>query len=337
MYFIDAGDLPDMAFLKFLLLIIVGVGALLAIYTFAATKWLEDRFPPLETFVEVGGERLHYIDQGQGPALVLLHGANASLKDMEASLFHDLAEDFRVIAFDRPGYGYSTRKNGAWPNPDVQAVLIEKALTQLGVEDPIIIGHSLAGSVVMAYLLHFPDTVGGGVLLAGATHSWDTGVSPNVRLASMPVIGPLFTSTLVMPVGQAVFDGAIQNVFSPEKPTDGYEGRTGAMLALRPGPFRASAQDVKNLSPFLKRQSARYGEIEAPLLMIAAQEDTIVPAWNHAERVIKVVPHAELVELAGAGHALHHSRQEDVVQLIRNFVAKQSTQDKQGTQEQSGS
>lgn len=325
MYFAAAGDLPDMAFLKILLLSVASIGALLALYTFGATKWLEHKFPPLGQFIQVGGERLHYIAKGEGQPIVLLHGANASLRDMEASIFHDLAKEFRVIAFDRPGYGYSTRQNGAWPNPDIQAVLIQKALIQLGANNPILVGHSLAGSVVMAYLLRFPEQVGGGILLAGATHSWDTGVSPNVQLASMPVLGQLFASTLVMPVGQAIFDGAIKNVFAPEEPTAAYQERTGAILALRPGSFRASAQDVRNLSEFLERQSARYNEIETPLLLIAAEKDTIVPAWNHAERVVKVAANSKLVELPGAGHALHHSRTEDVLQLIREFVSKHAS------------
>lgn len=326
MYFTAAGDLPDMAFLKYLIFFIMGISALLALYTYGATKWLESKFPPLGQFVEVDGERLHYLAEGQGQPIVLLHGANASLRDMEASIFHGLAKEFNVVAFDRPGYGYSTRKNGAWPNPDTQAVLIEKALAKLGIKNPLIIGHSLAGSVVMAYLLRFPRQVRGGVLLAGVTHSWDTGVSPNVQLASSPLIGRLFTSTLVMPVGQAVFDEAIRNVFSPEKPTRGYQEQTGAILALRSGSFRASAQDVKNLSPFLERQSARYNEIDTPLLMIAAEDDTIVPAWNHAERVAKVLPNAQLVELPGAGHALHHSRKQEVLDLIRGFVLGQGPQ-----------
>lgn len=324
MFFVALSDLSDMAFIKFLIILVAAAVLLLALYTYGASKWLENKFPPLGQFVEVGGERLHYLSKGKGQTVVLLHGASASLRDMEASLVDDLAKDFHVIAFDRPGYGYSSRNNGTWPNPDIQAVLIEKALAKLGIEQPILVGHSLAGSVVMAYLLRFPDQVSGGILLAGATHSWDTGVSPNVQLASAPVIGPLFTSTLVMPVGQAVFDGAIENVFSPEAPTSGYQERTGAMLALRPGPFRASAQDVKNLSPFLENQSMRYSEIEAPLLLVVAEKDTIVPAWNHADRVVKVLPQAELVELAGAGHALHHSRKDDVVKLIRGFVTQQN-------------
>ena len=172
----------------------------------------------------------------------------------------------------------------------------------------------------MAYLLNFPDTVSGAVLLAGATHSWDTGVSANVQLAGVSVVGNLFASTLVMPIGQLVFDQAVKNVFEPEQPTDDYREKTGAILALRPDAFQSSAQDVRNLSDFLERQAKRYGEIRQPLLMITGEKDTIVPAWNHADRVEKQVPQSVQISLQGAGHALHHSRADEVEALIRAFV-----------------
>lgn len=311
-----------MTFVKFALFVGLALALALAAYTYAASRWLERLYPPLGSFVEIAGQKLHYLAQGEGRNIVLLHGANASLQDFKASLFDPLANDFRVIAFDRPGYGYSTRAIEQWPDPEVQADLIHQALEKLGVENPVLVGHSWAGSVVMAYLLKYPEAVAGGVLLAGATHPWEGGVSFNVQLSGVPVLGKLFTSTLVMPVGQIVFDKAVEAVFAPEQPTEDYRTTTGAVLALRPAAFQASTEDVRNLSSFLEGQSRRYGEIEQPLLLITAENDTIVPAWNHAERVVLQVPQAELVELPGAGHALHHTRTDRVVQLIRDFVAK---------------
>lgn len=309
-----------MSILKILLLFLVAIAIGLAAYTYAASHWLERLYPPLGSFIDVGGERLHYLRKGEGQSIVLLHGASASLRDFEASLFHNLAKDHQVIAFDRPGYGYSTRNSDAWPNPQIQANLINEALKQLGVTDPLIIGHSLAGSVVMAYLLDHSETVSGAILLAGATHSWDTGVSSNVQLAGIPVVGKLFASTLVMPVGQMVFDQAVQGVFEPEQPTKNYRKRTGAILALRPKAFQSSSQDVRNLSEYLEIQAARYEEIKTPLLMITGEKDTVVPAWNHADRVEKQVPQSVQISLPGAGHALHHSRTEEVETLIRKFL-----------------
>lgn len=310
-----------MTVLKILLLALAAIILLLAAYTYAAARWLEHEYPPSGAFIEVGDQQLHYLAKGEGQSIVLLHGASASLRDFEASLFDSLERDHQVIAFDRPGYGYSTRTSETWLNPEIQADLIHQALEKLNVENPVIIGHSLAGSVVMAYLLKYPDDVSGAVLLAGATHSWTDGVSANVQLAGIPLLGKLFSSTLVMPIGQLLFDGAVKNVFEPEQLTQDYRERTGAILALRPGAFQSSAEDVRNLSDFLEQQAKRYGEIKKPLLMITAEKDTIVPAWNHADRVEKQVPQSVQISLPGAGHALHHSRREEVEGLIRDFVS----------------
>lgn len=293
----------------------------LAVYTYGASRWLEQRYPPTGSFIDVGDQRLHYVVKGEGASIVLLHGASASLRDFEASLFDGLAQDHQVIAFDRPGYGYSSRAFDTWLNPEIQADLIHQALEKLAVENPVIVGHSLAGSVVMAYLLKYSDTVPGAILLAGATHSWTDGVSANVQLAGVPILGKLFSSTLVMPIGQLLFDGAVQGVFEPEQPAEDYRQRTGAILALRPNAFQSSAEDVRNLSGFLEQQAKRYGEIEKPLLMITGEKDTIVPAWNHADKVEMQVPHSVQISLPGAGHALHHSRTTEVEALIRNFVS----------------
>lgn len=304
--------------------IIVGLGcvlALLAAYTAIATWKVERDHPPIGDFVTVDGVRLHYLAAGDGPPLVLLHGASASLRDFNASVLPVLARSFKVIAFDRPGYGYSARPTSPWPNPAIQADLIRQALDALGVERPLLVGHSWSGSVVLAYLLNQPRHAAGGVLLAGAVNPWQGGVSWFVDLAGWPIVGRLFTATLAFPLGQLVLDPAIENVFAPEAPTTDYRTRTSAILALRPDAFYASTEDVRSLSAFLEQQSPRYEGIDAPLLLITGEQDTIVPAWNHAEKLAARLPHARHIELPGAGHALHHTRAEDVVRLIEDFAA----------------
>lgn len=307
---------------KLLVLLTGAVGAL-ALYTVVATAWVERAYPPLGAFVTVDGIRLHYIERGprDAPSLVLLHGASASARDFEASILADLARDHRVIAFDRPGYGYSERPQGGWPDPAAQAVLIREGLRALGVERPVMVGHSWSGAIVLAYLLNHREEVRGGVLLAGAVNPWNGGVTWFSNVAGWPVVGEVFTRTVVFPLGQLVLESAIAGVFAPETPVPEYRDRTGAALALRPGPFRASTEDVRNLSGFLEDQSQRYDTITSPLLLITGNGDTTVPAWNHSDRLAARLPHADRVELADAGHALHHSRREDVVRLIRTFTA----------------
>ena len=306
------------------LIIVVAISTLLAIYTAIATWQVQRAYTPIGQQIEVQGIRLHYVDVGKGSAIVLLHGASASLRDFSASIMDDLAINHRVIAFDRPGYGYSERPVDGWPDPSRQAALFHEALQKIGAEKPFIVGHSWAGSVVLAYILDYPKDVQGGILLAGATNPWKGDVSWPVNVVGLPVVGDFFSATIVFPLGQILLDSIISRVFHPETPTLEYRAKTGAILALRPSAFQASAEDIRMLSKYLAGQSLRYNEIENPLLLVTGENDTIVPAWNHAERLVNRLPHAKIVELEGAGHILHHSHRTEVVRLITDFVKQVS-------------
>jgi pimeloyl-ACP methyl ester carboxylesterase len=291
------------------------------------TKRLEARFPPIGDFAIVEGVRMHYTDSG--PArdgapegvddrrpIVLIHGASTSLLDFHASLVEHLSRRHRVITVDRPGHGYSERPAGAWPSPAAQARLIHGLLVRLGVERPILVGHSWAGSVVMASLLEHPEAAGGGVLLAGGTHPWEGGVIWYNALAGLPILGPLFAHTLPMTIGRLTVDQGIASVFAPNPVPDDYRERTGVDLTLRSRTFLANAEDIRLLSPFLAEQRRAYPSVSHPILILTGDIDTIVPAWNHAERLVREAPNAELVYLDGIGHALHHVAPERISELI---------------------
>lgn len=297
------------------------------IYGSRLTSTTENQFPPIGNFIQIDGTRLHYSDTGNPDEdsdptiLVLLHGASTSLLDFEPSLVPALSPSYRVISFDRPGLGYSERGD-QWFNPAEQARLIQLGLQQMGVTQSIWIGHSWAGSVVLAALLDNPLTVKAGLLLAGATHPWDTGVSWHVALTNQAVIGDLFSRLIVPIVGAAALEGAVDSVFIPETMPPDYIQNTGVMLSLRPHTFRNNAEDVYHLSDWLQQQSPRYEQLSQPLLLITGTADTVVPSWNHAERLAEILPAAQWQSLEGAGHALHHSRTEEVTNHIVEFVTK---------------
>ena len=64
-------------------------------------------FPPVGEFVSVTGGRVHYVQAGQGPDVILLHGAGGNLRDFTFALMDQLTGRYRVTAFDRPGMGYT--------------------------------------------------------------------------------------------------------------------------------------------------------------------------------------------------------------------------------------
>ena len=85
--------------------------------------------PPQGGFIDVDGVRLHYVERGSGRPLVLFHGNGSMIQDFQSSGLIDLAaEKYRVIVFDRPGFGHSLRpRNVVW-SPEAQADLFRKAL-----------------------------------------------------------------------------------------------------------------------------------------------------------------------------------------------------------------
>ena len=303
-----------------LLILVVGLGVLLAVYSAWGVRQIEARYPPAGRFIEVDGLRLHYVDQGRGTPLVLIHGASSTLLEFNDNLLARLSRDHRVIAFDRPGFGYSERPTDSWPDPARQAALFHKALTELGIERSVIVGHSWSGSVALAYALDYPQQTAGAVLLAGVTHPWGGEVYWTFDLAQMPVIGTLFAHTIVYPVGRLLLQDVAAKVFAPDPMGPEHITRTGATLALRPNTFLANAEDCGRLSDFLIDQSQRYPAMQTPLLLITGDSDAIVPADHHTDKLAKQAADVQLEVFENTGHALHHTHAEAVSRLITEFA-----------------
>ena len=141
---------------------------LMAAFTTLRARQAERRNPPHGRFVDIDGVRLHYVEYGQGRSVVLVHGLGALIQDFELSGLVDLlASRYRVLIFDRPGAGYSERPRDRSWSLEAQADMLYAACRRLGVEQPIVLGHSLGALVALAMALQNPARIGGLVLVAG--------------------------------------------------------------------------------------------------------------------------------------------------------------------------
>ncbi|MEM7705132.1 MAG: alpha/beta hydrolase [Pseudomonadota bacterium] len=317
--------------LKLLIWTTIFAGLLLlsgAAFTAARTSRAEAAHPPVGAFMQQPGVRLHYRVTGPAtpgkPALFLLHGATTNLNDF-FSLTDRLSASLQVVAVDRPGAGYSHQTGTQWMNPAAQAQAILALQLELGIPRAVWAGHSLAGSVVMAGLLDAPEQVVGGVMLAGAAYPWDGGVDWINHVPGVPVLGPLVTHSLIAPAGSLRLDSGIINGFAPDPVIPSYRERSGIDLYLRPGHFAATARDIRQLSEYLVEPSRRYGEITQPVLLVHGDADTIVPAWNHADRLVEVLPAVTYQRLPGTGHQPHHVHADRVAGWIETFIDEQAS------------
>src|ERR1700722_8476560 len=143
------------------LLLLAAAGfAASALYVREETSRAEREYPRTGKSITVSGVRLHFVDTGGAdPVLVLLHGNGAMIADMEISgLVNEAAKRYRVIAFDRPGYGYSERpRDRAW-GPEEQASLFSEAFARLGLVRPLLFGHSWGTQVALSLALDHPNS-----------------------------------------------------------------------------------------------------------------------------------------------------------------------------------
>jgi pimeloyl-ACP methyl ester carboxylesterase len=288
-----------------------------ALFNRARSKKAEREHPPHGRFLEVEGVRLHYVERGRGAPLVLLHGNGAMVEDFEISGILDLAaRDRRVIAFDRPGFGHSARpRNRVW-TPAAQAELVHAALKQLGVVRPMVVGHSWGTLVALALALAHPEDVRGLVLLSGyyyPTLRADVGLlSP----PAIPVIGDVMRYTVSPLLGRLAAPKMIRKVFAPSAVPARFEAEFPVALTLRPSQIRASAADTALMIPAAAELSRRYGELTAPVGIMAGAADEIVDVGRHAERLHRELEGSELRRIDGAGHMVHHVAPAEVVELI---------------------
>lgn len=301
---------------------VTGALVLVVAATSAWLSWSVDKaHPPAGQFVDIDGQRIHFLADGpdDAPAILMLHGASSNALDLWSALAPALSADYRIIAIDRPGHGHSERAHhGDMALPKAQALLAAKVLTQIGTDRALIVAHSYAGVMALNLALEQPGRVAGLVLLAPVSHPWPGGVAWYHHVISTPFIGPLFTWLVAVPFGHLTIDGAVDDVFAPDSVPTGFGGRSAVRLALRPSALRANAFDLTRLHAFVLDQVDRLPEIDLPVTVISGAEDTTVWPKIHSVGLERDVG-ARLVMRSG-GHSPHHAATDLVVSEIRSVA-----------------
>ncbi|MBN2760611.1 MAG: alpha/beta hydrolase [Rhodobacteraceae bacterium] len=271
---------------------------------------------PQGAYIALDGGRVHAVVQGQGPDLVLIHGANGNARDFTFDLVGRMARDFRVIALDRPGFGYSDPFGGP-KSPLAQAAILRDAAAELGVERPIVLGHSYGGAVAMAWALQAPDDVAGLTLLAPAIYPWPGELGLWYQLSSswlgQNVVLPLIAG--LAPRGAV--DRSLEGVFAPNPVPEGYMDHLGYDVTLRASQLSLNAKQVDSLKGYVEAMSGGYPALDMPIEIIHGDQDTTVGLSFHSQRMADTLDNANLTILPGVGHMPHHARPEDVAQAIR--------------------
>jgi pimeloyl-ACP methyl ester carboxylesterase len=280
-------------------------------------------YPPQGRVVDVDGTPVHVLIAGSGPDLVLIHGASGNVRDWTFEFADRVSDRYRVIMFDRPGLGWTGRlpgKSGPWntrsETPMEQADILQKAGQIVGLDRPIVVGHSFGGAVAMAWALSQPEETAAVVMLGAVSNPWPGDLGWTYTVNGSALGGALLVPVLSAFVPQSYVDSSVESIFAPQPAPEGYAAHVGAGLVLRRESLRANAQQVNSLRPHIVKMSKRYGDLQMPFEIVHGDADTIVPLRIHSKPLSQQVQNGVLTVLPGVGHMPQHVAADEVEAAI---------------------
>ena len=268
-------------------------------------------------FVEVAGMRIHYLDYGAGPPVVLVHGGGAGAGIWYRQIAA-LSTSFRVIAPDLPVFGLSAQSATPSPLRRFAPRFLGEFMDQMAIGEASIAGLSLGAILVLGFALEQPKRVKKLALIdaAGLGRALPWGF----RLATVPVVGrlltrasrrvqrKLFTSTEVIHADRPDTDVFLQYAY------DVSTVRGHALALRRQLPTFATLRGQRVIF-----SDEELAAIEAETLVVWGESDAFFPV-AHAERAARLIPNVRLEVLSDAGHVSIWDQPERVNDLLAEFL-----------------
>jgi pimeloyl-ACP methyl ester carboxylesterase len=268
------------------------------------TDWEHARRPG--RIVDVDGVGMHYVEEGSGPTVLLIHGFGGHTYSFRHTI-PSLSADHQAVALDLQGFGYSERPEEGDYSLTEQARLVTRFMERLGIERAVVIGHSMGGGVAMRVATTWPDRVEKLVLVASVPGEGFPTVSGRT-LPLAKLILPLLTRLAASRLLSAT-------VLDPSSVTA--ETREAYLAPLR---IRGSMDGLYQML----RDNSRLGPVDherirQPTLILGGAGDRVI-SHRALERLRERLPHAVLVTVEGAGHLLLEERPDECNAAIRRFI-----------------
>ena len=276
----------------------------LALFAWTTNRRIDAGFKPQGSFVDVPGARLHVVDRGNGPVILMVHGLGGHARHFTYGVEKLLSAQFRVLAVDRPGSGHSQRHAGASASMASQADALAALLDQLGVSQATVVGHSLGGAISLMLAARHPQRVKALALVAPLTLTPEGLPAPFRGLdISQPALRKFVAWTFAVPGFIARSPAIMKTLFSPETPPKDFATRAGGLMSLKPSQFIAASTDLAAIPDSLPALEASYAQLKLPVAMLYGTGDLVLDPQLHAHAFVAKVPHTQLT-LVDGGHML---------------------------------
>jgi len=251
----------------------------------------------MSQFIQVGKQKIHYQHKGKGYPVVLLHGWGCDLHIFDP-IVKDLEQHFSVYRLDFPGFGLSPEPEEAWDTV-TYAQMTEAFFQTLGIEHPILIGHSFGGRVIIRMAGRVrPRKI---ILTGGA------GIKPQRPFSYY--IKVYTYKTLKWLAGLPILKGLLASTMEKYRNKTGSTDYRNASEIMRGVLIKSVNEDQKGLLP----------DIKAPTLLIWGEKDTATPLRD-GKLMEKLIPDAGLVVFPGGTHYAFLEQPARFLTIVNNFL-----------------
>lgn len=309
-------------------------GLCVAVLAFALATWIKGMlkrrrvlatYPPLGQFLTIDGHRVHYLQFGAGPDLVILHGATTQMREAMETYAPDLGRDFRVTIIDRPGMGYSDRLSREGESLKQQAAHLDRVLETLGIERTTLLGQSFGGSIALAWVLSRPARIEALALTATPTYRWIPRMPWRIKGPAMPYVGPLIAQFVFVWFPESYYARKYREHFFPASQPEDYTTRIGTPLSVLPGSIVSDNRQLARMEDDLTELAPHYSEISVPVEIVNGAEDMIVAPDLHAIPLGREIPGARVKLLKGLGHMPHVGDPDGINGAVRRAARRART------------
>lgn len=280
----------------------------------ARPGWVpETLYPFASHYAEIDGSAVHYVDEGSGPPLLLLHG-NPTWSFLYRDVIRGLRDGYRCIAPDHPGFGLSRAAPGYAYTPAEHADVLQKLVLELDLSEVTMMVHDWGGPIGFAVATRHPGRFA--AFVVGNTWAWpkaDLGTQIFSRLLGGTIGGHLILRRNFFV--EKVVPGNVKRKKLPGDVMDAYRGPFPTPESRRP--VHVFPREILASRPFLAQIERSLPTLrERPALIVWATKD---PAFREAERKRweQMFPAHQTVILEGAGHYLLEDAGDEIVSAIR--------------------
>jgi pimeloyl-ACP methyl ester carboxylesterase len=259
--------------------------------------------------VTTHGVSLEYDDIGNGVPLILIHGFPHD-RTLWRYQLEGLQKVARVIALDLRGFGASSAAPDVMQMDDY-ASDVKALLDSLGVERPVMGGLSMGGYIALAYVKEYPHNMRG-LILSNTRAAADSESAREGRYATADKA----LAGGVAEIAESLLPKMLTQATITQRAS--LAGYVKKMMARQPAEGIAAA--LKGMAGRPDR-TALLPEIKVPVLIITAQDDTLIPV-SESEAMAKAIPNSTLVNIPAAAHLPNLEQSDAFNNAVKDFLSK---------------